>query len=787
MVRVANVELNDGVSGEAGNLPAMTGHADSFSGTSILGTAVRRVEDPKMLTAGGTYVDDIRDPLLNGALHVHYVRATMAHANITVDLADAAAMPGVVAVVTAADIADMGTFPGDFPGFAKTLGRPWLAGSVVRYVGEPIAAILTESRGQGPDAAEAIVVDYDPLPVLIGVENAVSDAILVHPAHGTNVAMGIKAATTVDIDASPVIIRQRIVNSRVAPSPIEPRVAASAWTPEGRVHHWTSGQGSHPFRDFLAAAHGLDPADVRVVTPDVGGGFGAKATPSPEDVLLPRLAKIAGRPVRWVSTRTDDMANLAHGRAQVQFAEIGASTDGRIESYKLTVLQDCGAYLRFGGYLPNMTRLMQPGVYDIDNVEFSSQSLLTNTTPVGAFRGAGRPEAAAAIERMVDILAAELGLDPVAVRRINLRAPFMETITTSAGAPYDCGDYEGALDRVLEAANYDALRAEQSARRTSGDRKLLGIGVSTYVEVTANGGGSEFAGVEILAGGKVRARTGSTPYGTGHETSWAMLISEKLGIALEDIEVRHGDTDDVARGSITGGSRSLQIAGAAIWVAAGEVVTQARDLAASLLEAPVEDVILDTARGAFHVVGTPAVARTWADLAAAAAAAGTSLDVSLDHKADAGTFPFGAHLAVVEVDADTGKVTLVRMVACDDAGRILNPLLVAGQVHGGLAQGAAQALLEEVVYDADGNPLTGNFADYGVISSAELPSFERVSMETATHVNELGAKGIGESGTIGATPAVQNAVVDALAHLGVRHIDMPASPEKVWRAIQSAN
>ncbi len=739
-----------------------------------------------MLTVGGTYVDDIRDPLLDGALHVHYVRATMAHATISVDVGDALGMPGVVAVVTAADIADLGSYPGDFPGSPATLARPWLAGDTVRYVGEPIAAILTELRGQGPDAAETVVVDYEPLPVLVSVEDAVGSAVHIHPNHGSNTALSIKAATSVDIASSPVVIRQRVVNSRVAPSPIEPRTAASAWDADGRVHHWTSGQGSHPFRDFLAAAHKLTKDQVRIITPDVGGGFGAKATPSPEDVLLPRLAKIAGRPVRWVSSRTDDMANLAHGRAQVQFAELGASTDGRIESYKLTVLQDCGAYLRYGGVLPHMTQLMQPGVYDIDAIEFSSQSVLTNTTPVGAFRGAGRPEAAAAIERMVDMLAAELGMDPVEVRRRNLRAPFSDTITTSSGAPYDCGDYAGALDLVLAAAGYDDLRAEQRARRASGSSKLLGIGVSCYVEVTAGGGGSEFAAVEILDGGKVRARTGSTPYGTGHDTSWAMLVSERTGIAIENIEIRHGDTDDVARGGMTGGSRSLQIAGVAMWSAAGEIVEHARDLAASLLEAPVDDVVLDTSRGAFHVIGTPAVSRSWADLAAAATAQGTKLDVSLDHKADAGTFPFGAHVAVVEVDAETGKVSLIRMVACDDAGRILNPLLVTGQVHGGLAQGAAQALLEEVVFDADANPLTGNFADYGVISMAELPSFERVAMETPTHVNELGAKGIGESGTIGSTPAVQNAVIDALAHLGVRHIDMPTTAEKVWRAIQSA-
>jgi aerobic carbon-monoxide dehydrogenase large subunit len=758
-------------------------NATPFSGTSILGTAVRRVEDPKMLTSGGTFVDDICDPLLDGALHVHFVRASMAHATISVDTSEALNMPGVVAIVTAADIADMGTFPADIPIFPKHTRRPWLATDTVRFVGEPVAAILTEQRGQGPDAAEMVVVDYSPLPVVIGVENALLDEVMVHVGSDTNVVLNVEPTSTVDVDASAVVIRQRIVNSRVAPSPIEPRVGAAAFAPDGRLHHWTSSQGSHPVRDLLAKVHNLDPAMVRVVTPDVGGGFGAKATPAPEDMLLPRLAKITGRPVRWVSTRTDDMCNLAHGRAQVQFAEIGATTDGRVESYKLTVLQDSGAYPRYGAYLPNMTKLMQPGVYDMDNIEFSSKSLSTNTTPVGAFRGAGRPEASAAIERMMDMLAAELNMDPVEIRRRNLRPPFHETITTAAGAPYDVGDYEGALDRVLEAADYPALRAEQAARRASGDRKLLGIGVSCYVEVTAGGGGSEFAGVEILPNGKVCARTGSTPYGTGHETSWAMLISDRLGVPLEDIEVRHGDTDDVARGSTTGGSRSLQIAGTAIYEAAGQVASKAAELAAALLEAPVEDIVLDTSRGAFHVVGTPTKAKTWSELGAAAAAAGTLLEVSLDRKADSGTFPFGAHVAVVEVDADTGKVTLQRLVACDDAGRILNPLLVTGQVHGGLAQGAAQALLEEVAFDVDGNPQTNNFADYGVISAAELPSFERVPMETPTHVNELGAKGIGESGTIGATPAVQNAVIDAVAHLGVRHIDMPTTSEKVWRAI----
>ncbi len=757
---------------------------------SILGNPVQRVEDPKMLTVGGTYVADITDPLLDNAAHVYYVRSSMAHARVvSIDVAEARNAPGVLAIFTAADIeADpsLTVFPPDFPAFPKTLSRPWLAGDVVRFVGEPIAIIVTEEPGQGPDAAERIVVDYEPLPVVIDPEMAATSSTLVHVDHGSNTSMGIPMGAAVDPGQCEVVVRQRIVNSKVAPAPLEPRSAASAWDEHGRLHHWSTNQGPHPFRDFMANALGIDKANIRVVTPDVGGGFGAKATPYPEDVLLPWVAKQVGRPVRWFSNRSEDMVNLGHGRAQIQFAEIGGRRNGTIESYRLSVLQDGGAYPRYGAYLPNLTKLMMPGVYAVRDVDFASTSVITNTTPVVPFRGAGRPEATAVLERIVDVFAAEIGMDPADVRRRNLLQPSAFPYATPTGAKYDCGDYEATLDAVLNASDYDALRAEQIRRRASGDRMLLGIGLSAYVEITGAGGSSEFGSVEVLPDGKVLARTGSLPYGTGHDTSWSMLISERLGIDMANITVIHGDTDAVPRGGLTGGSRSLQIAGSAIWGASAVVVDAARALAAELLEASAEDVVLDTANARFHVAGTPTISRSWIEVATLAQSKGEKLYGELDFSQKGATFPSGVHLAVVEVDRETGQVKLIRYVACDDAGRILNPMIAAGQVHGGIAQGAAQALLEEMVYDADGNPQTGNFSDYGIISATELPSFERIAFETPTPLNELGAKGIGESGTVGSTPAVHNAVCDALLHLGVRHVDMPTTSERVWRAISSA-
>jgi carbon-monoxide dehydrogenase large subunit len=480
------------------------------------------------------------------------------------------------------------------------------------------------------------------------------------------------------------------------------------------------------------------------------------------------------------------MVALGHGRAQLQYVTIGGSRDGKVSHYQLHAIQDAGGFADMGTILaPFMTRPMSSGVYAIPNIEVRTTSVVTNTTPIVAYRGAGRPEATAAIERAMDMFAAEIGMDAAEVRRVNLIPKFLEPHTTAIGQTYDVGDFEGALDKALAAADYKALRADQAARRASGSVKQLGIGVSVYVEIT---GGvppmGDDAKIEVLDDGRAVVYTGTSPHGQGHATAFAMITSEQTGIPMDRIELVWGDTDLVPTGGGTMGSRSLQQGGAAVNKAAIELVEQASKIAARLLEADEADIVFDKDSGSFNVVGTPAVAKTWADLSIAMKADG-GLKQSTTFTAASATFPFGCHIAVVEVDTETGQVRHLRQVACDDAGRVLNPLLLDGQIHGGIAQGTAQALLEEVRYDDDGNPITSNLAEYAMISAAELPSFEVIHMETPTPVNPLGAKGIGESGTIGSTPAVQSAVIDALSHLGVRHIDMPTTAERVWRAIAS--
>ena len=743
---------------------------------SILGNRVLRREDPAFLTTGGTYVDDVAVP---GAAFVTYVRSTIAHARIVeIDVSEARVMPGVLAVVTAADL-DLPDLTPATPAMHQAMTRPLLARDVVRFVGEPVVAIVTERREQGPDAAEAVFVDYDPLPAVVDPEEARADTTILFDAAGTNEIWAIEARNrTADFSECEVVVSQRMVNQRLAPSPIEGRTAVAWWGDDGRLVQYQSCQGAHPVRASIAELYGLDPAQVRVVCPDVGGSFGAKAGSTPELLLLGDLARRTGRPVRWFETRTENMTAMGHGRGQIQHVTIGGRRDGRITAYKLEVLQDAGAYPAMGALLPWMTRMMTSGVYDLTNVEFSSTSVVTSTTPLVAYRGAGRPEAAAALERAVDLFATEIGMDPAEVRRVNVLAPDAFPYTTRTGTEYDCGDYARALDLALESAGYAELRAEQQRRRAAGERVVIGIGLSVYVEVT--GGGTEYGEVELRPDGTVLVKTGSTPYGQGHDTAWAMLVSDRLGIPMDRIEVIHGDTDLIASSAVTGGSRSVQIAGAAVHDAAGKLLDLARQRAADLLEAAPEDIVLDGDEGRFHVAGTPAIGLGWDELAVEGSDPLAGLADVAEAKA---TFPFGAHVAVVDVDTETGQSRLRRLIAVDDAGRILNPLLAGGQVHGGLAQGAAQALYEEVRFDDDGNPLTSNFADYPIISATEVPMFERVAMETPTPLNALGAKGIGESGTIGATPAVHNAVIDALAHLGVRHIDMPVTPEKVWRAL----
>ena len=751
----------------------------------IIGERIVRTEDPALLTGDGTFIDNLDIP---GATHVVYVRSQMAHARITgIDVSEAVDMPGVLGVFTAADI-DLEPFGLDLPFLPSTFPRSALAADTTRYVGEPIVAIVAETRTQATDAAQQVVVDYDVLPSAVTVSQAISGEVLLFPEAGTNVCTELPGAP-VDFSGCEVVVEADIVNQRVAAAPMEGRVACSRWEDDGRLTHWQAGQGAHPVQAKLAAWYGLDVSAVRVITPDVGGGFGAKASVYPEDQLLPWLARCVGRPVRYTETRSENMNGLGHGRGQQQHIRIGGDRDGTVTAYELTVLQDAGAYPRMGSFLPMMTRMMLTGTYDIANAAADSKSVLTNTVPMVAYRGAGRPEAAAAIERAIDLFALEIGMDPVEVRRRNLIAPDRFPFTTATGTTYDSGDYEGGLDKLLAAVDLPALRAEQQTRRDRGDTVQLGIGVSVYVEITAGFGGAELGQVGVTPsadgdGVDVRVVTGTTPYGQGHRTTWAMLVSDRLGIPMDRITVIHGDTDVVASSQITGGSRSVQIGGTNIARAATSVADQAREIAARLLEADVADVVLED--GLFHVAGAPAISRTWVEVATEAASGPAPLFAEGDFSQKGGTFPSGAHLAVVELDVETGQATLRQLVAVDDAGFIVNPLLAEGQVHGGLAQGIAQALFEEVVYDEDGNPLTSNFADYGIPSAAEMPSFETVHAATMSPMNDLGSKGIGESGTIGATPAVQSAVIDAVSYLGVRHIDMPCTPHRVWNAIRAA-
>ena len=757
---------------------------------SILGTRVLRTEDPKFLTTGGEYTADVTDDRLTGACHVFFVRSPVAHARIArVDASAALRAPGVLAVITGADLAGLPDLKPMDPDTMnmRMLRRP-LATDVVRFVGDPVAAVVTEHEYQGEDAVELVDVDYEPLPTVLDLDDALSGATLLFPEAGSNVVgeFGDRSALRPDLfDGCEVVVTRTFTNQRVAPAPMETRAAAAAWDADGRLTAWVPNQGAQGTKGSLARMLGVDRDLVRVITPDVGGAFGAKFGADPEHAVVAWAARHLGRPARWTETRFENLLTMTHGRAQRHTVTIGGSRDGDVRAYRLEVVQDSGAYPRIGALLPSLTILMATGPYDIPNAEAVGVSVVTNTTPVGAYRGAGRPEATAALERAMDLFAAEIGMDPAQVRRRNLLPPFSEPHETKFGALYDNGDYPAALDLVLQAAGYDKLRAEQAARRSSGDRVQLGIGVSCYVEITGGGDESgppsENATVEVHPDGTATILTGTSPHGQGHSTAWAMIASDELGIDVDKITVKWGDTDLIPEGGGTGGSRSLQQGGAAVQQASRELLDVARERAAAELEANPADLRFDVARSAFEVAGDPDAAVPLADLAR-----DERLLIRAVFTAPEATYPFGAHLAVAEVDTETGKATLTRMVTVDDAGIVLNPLLAEGQRHGGIAQGAAQALLEEVVYDADGNPLTASFADYPIVSATELPSFELITSETPTSYNPLGAKGIGEAGTIGATPAVQSAVVDAVAHLGVRHVEMPASPMRVWRAIAEA-
>ena len=748
-----------------------------LTSTSILGNPVLRREDATLIRGQGEYVGN---QIIEGALHCHFARSTVAHGEIlSIETSEAESMPGVIAVYTTQNLG-LADREGAMDFYASEMTRPYLARDKVRFVGEPIAVVVAETAYQAADAAESIWADIEPLDPVIDLNDSLEAKTVLFDGMENNICWEKEIEDPIDFSQYEVVISQDLVNSRVAPVSIEPRVAAATWE-NNRLIYWASSQGTHDFRDEVISALEIEKEDIRVFVKDIGGGFGAKGFASEEEIIVAQLARLLKKPVRWTESRTENLTGYVHGRAQNQKVKMAGTSDGRIKAFRLEILQDCGAYPKWGPYLPEFTRQLACGVYDIERVECEFKSLMTNTAPTCAYRGAGRPEATAAIERAVDLFAAEIGMDPAEVRRINFIPPEAFPFTTATGTLYDSGDYEKALDAALKAADYEGLRAEQEQRRQEKNTKQLGIGVATYVEITGFGG-SEYGHVSLRPDGTVLATTGATPIGTGHFTTWAMIVAEKLGIPMEKIEVFHGDTDIVPTGETTGGSRSVQLAGSAMADASDKLIEIARQKAADLLEASPEDIVLDTDKGEFHVAGTPSISHSWADIAESTEDPLAGLS---DFSQEGATFPFGTHIAVAEVDLETGKSTIQRIIAVDDSGKIMNPLLAAGQIHGGLAQGVAQALLEEFKYDSDGNPQTTNLADYTAISTTELPLYERSFTETLSPSNPLGAKGIGESGSIGSTAAVQSAIVDALSPQGIRHLDMPLTPEKIWMALQT--
>ena len=638
---------------------------------SILGTRVLRTEDPKFLTTGGVYTEDLVDERLTGAVHVFFVRSPIAHARIvSIDTGAVRDAPGVVAVFTAAELADLDEIKPMLPNMNSAMVQSLLAGDVVRYVGDPVAIVVTDSAYQGEDAVELVDVEYEPLPVVADMQSAARDEVILFPDAGTNVAAryGSEQLDPDLFDGCEVVVTQQVANQRVAPAPMEMRGAAAVWGDDGRLTIWFPNQGAQGAMRGVAGLLGVDPERVRVITPDVGGAFGAKFGADPEHGLVAWVARELGRPARWVETRYENLLAMTHGRAQEQTVTIGGGRDGTVLAYRLEVLQDCGAYPRIGALLPMLTVMMTPGTYAIARVESSATAVVTNTTPIGAYRGAGRPEATAAIERAIDLFAAEIEMDPAEVRRRNLLPAFTEPHPNGFGALYDSGDYATALERVLAAADYPALRAEQAQRRATSDQTAMGIGMACYVEVTGGGAESgdpnENAVVEVHPDGSATILTGTSPHGQGHATAWAMLASDELGIPVERITVKHGDTDLIPRGGGTGGSRSLQQGGAAVRQASQELLDLARDRAADRLEVDAADLRFDVEQSAFTVAGVAQVGVSLAELAEQ-----DRLFVRTVFTAPGATFPFGAHVAVVDVDTETGKVSLRRIITVDDAGR----------------------------------------------------------------------------------------------------------------------
>jgi aerobic carbon-monoxide dehydrogenase large subunit len=749
-----------------------------------MGQAVLRKEDPPLVQGIGTYTDDVK---VEGAAHIAFVRAGWAHGKInSIDTSAAKEAPGVVAVYTAADLDLAPMAAGDLDDEYK---RPILAGDRVRFMGEAVAVVVAETRGQAVDAAELVDVDLEPLPVVVDFEAAAADdAPKIFDAG--NVCQHVEQGSEGDaLEDAEVVVEARLVNQRIAAAPMEPSSAVAVPDPDtGGVKITAPVQAQFGTRAAIAGSLGIDESKVRVVSHSVGGGFGARIACYPEQILTAALALKLDRPVRYVEGRSETMVAMQHGRGQVQYVKLGAKRDGTLTGLKLHVYAECGAYPVDGLEMPMLTGLVLAGAYKLPKLNYSYDCVATNTTPMGAYRGAGRPEATALIERAMDMLAVELGMDPTEVRRKNFIPPEEFPAKTVCGTTYDTGEYAMALDRVMGNAGYEELRAEQKRRRDAGEAKQLGIGLCTYIEWT--GFGNELGTCSVEDDGSVTISVGTTSQGQGHETAWAQLVVETLGVGLHDVNLVHSDTGRVRSGMGTMGSRSLQVGGSAVLNATRDVLEKGKKLAAHVLEADPGDVEVVPGEG-LGVAGVPGSVLSWADLAAAAADPSRrpadfgeeGLSGENDFATPDATYPFGAHIAVVEVDTETGGVTLQRHITVDDSGTMLNPMMAAGQIHGGIAQGVAQALFEEIAYDEDGNNVTGSFAAYAMPGATELPSFETERTQTPTFRNPVGAKGIGESGAIGSTPAVWNACVDALSHLGVKNLDMPVTPQRVWAAV----
>ncbi len=769
-----------------------------------VGARIKRREDPRLIQGLAHYVDDIKLPNL---LHVAILRSPYAHARINGINTDAAQnLSGVKSVVTGDDVKDViggipcaATDPEGFPGI-KVPHHPVLATGKVRFVGEPIAAVAATDAYIAQDALDLIEVDYEPLDAINSADAAFADgAPVIHEDWDDNMAFTWSIAGG-DVDAAfaeaDQVVSQRIDHQRLVPNPMETRGVVAQYLPgKDQLNLWSSTQIPHLLRTQISVMLSMAENHVRVIAPEVGGGFGCKLNVYAEEALLGHMAKYLGQPVKWIEGRRENFLHTIHGRDQTGDVELAVKNDGTILGLKYTVSADVGAYYQLlTPAIPTLTGLMLCGSYTFKNVEMNLKAAFTNKMATDAYRGAGRPEATYLIERMIDVVAHDLDLDPLEVRRKNFIGKDAFPYETGTAVAYDSGDYTAALDKALKIADYEALREQQAELREEG--RYLGIGFSTYVEICGMGpsaampaGGWESSTVRVDPTGKVTVLTGVSPHGQGQETTFAQLIADGLGVDIDDIRIIHGDTDTVQYGIGTFGSRATAVGGTAMVHAMGKVKDKVVDIAAHLLESNPQDIVIEDNK--YCVRGAPESGLTLGEIAMVAHVGvelpeGTEPGLAESHFFEPPnfTYPFGTHIAVVEVDADTGEVEIQRYIAVDDCGNIINPLIVEGQVHGGIAQGVGQALYEEAIYDESGQMITGSFMDYALPKAHNFPRFELANTVTPSPVNPMGVKGVGEAGTIGSTPAIANAVIDALKPFGVRHIDLPLRPEKLWKLMQ---